>query len=88
MVPSTYIRISVHKFDLQKLIFLPFQVPSDRSSERRTDDDASVHDQILWVMHKSGMEDLLLYVASAENETQYCLHVLEIVSLMFREQVN
>ena len=42
--------------------------------------------QVLWVLHKSGMEDLLLYMSSSDDETQYCLHVLEIVSLMFKEQ--
>ncbi len=40
------------------------------------------------MLHKSGMEDLLLYVASAETEVQFCLHVLEIISLMFKEQVE
>ena len=62
------------------------QVPRDSGSERRTDDDVSLHDQVLWVLHKSGMEDLLLYMASSNDEAQYCLHVLEIVSLMFKEQ--
>ena len=62
------------------------QVPRDSGSERRTDDDVSVHDQVLWVLHKSGMEDLLLYTASSDDEAMYCLHVLEIVSLMFKEQ--
>ncbi len=38
------------------------------------------------MLHKSGMEDLLLFVASSEQESQFCLHVLEIISLMFREQ--
>jgi timeless len=32
------------------------------------------------------MEDLLLYLASADSERQFSLHVLEIISLMFREQ--
>ena len=62
------------------------QVPRDDLAEKRTDDEASTHDQVLWVLHKSGIEDLLLFVASSDEETQYCLHVLEIVSLMFREQ--
>ena len=44
--------------------------------------------QVLWVLHKSGMEDLLLFIASSSDEAQYCLHVLEIISLMFREQVT
>ena len=36
----------------------------------------------------SGMEDLLLYLGSSDDERQYSLHVLEIISLMFREQVG
>ena len=68
-------------------IYFFLQVPRDAKKESRTDNDVSLHDQILWVLHKSGMEDLLLYVASTENEMQYSLHVLEIISLMFREQV-
>ena len=32
------------------------------------------------------MQDLLLYIASSDIEQQYCLHILEIISLMFREQ--
>ena len=39
-------------------------------------------------IHVSGMEDLLLYIASSEDERQLCMHILEIVSLMFREQVG
>lgn len=37
-------------------------------------------------MHLSGMEDVISYLASSENERQYCMHILEIVSLMLREQ--
>lgn len=40
----------------------------------------------MWVLHKSGIEDLLLFIATSDEETQYCHHVLEIISLMFREQ--
>ena len=36
----------------------------------------------------SGTEDLLLYLASSDEERQFAFHVLEIISLMFREQVN
>ncbi|KAI0224465.1 hypothetical protein LSAT2_024533 [Lamellibrachia satsuma] len=61
-------------------------IPPNPVKEKRTDDDASIHDQVLWSLHISGVEDLLLYLASSEDETQFCLHVLEIISLMFREQ--
>ena len=33
------------------------------------------------------MEDVILYLASAEHEHHFGLHTLEILSLMFREQV-
>ena len=42
----------------------------------------------LRAIHVSGMEDLLLYIASSDDERQLCMHILEIVSLMFREQVR
>ena len=66
--------------------YIFFQIPRDVRAEKRTDDDATVHDQILWVMRKSGIQDLLLFIASSYSESQYCLHVLEIISLVFREQ--
>ncbi|XP_045618399.2 protein timeless homolog [Procambarus clarkii] len=61
-------------------------VPASPEEEKRTDDDASVHDQVLWALHLAGFEDLLLYIASSENEQDLCMHVLEIISLMLREQ--
>lgn len=39
-------------------------------------------------MHVSGLEDILLYIASSEEERNLSMHILEIVSLMFREQVS
>lgn len=51
------------------------------------DDDASVHDKLLWAIHMSGMDDLLKFLASAQSEQQWSMHVLEIISLMFRDQV-
>ncbi|KAK6175117.1 hypothetical protein SNE40_013642 [Patella caerulea] len=77
------------KLTLERMLILlrnVLHIPPDPSMEKRTDDDASLHDQIIWVFHVSGMEDMLLYIASADDERQLCMHLLEIVSLMFREQ--
>ncbi|XP_078660707.1 protein timeless homolog isoform X2 [Branchiostoma floridae x Branchiostoma belcheri] len=63
-------------------------VPADPEEEKRTDDDASVHDQVLWAIHQSGFDDLLKFIASSDSEQQWCMHVLEIVSLMCREQTS
>lgn len=61
-------------------------VPADLDQEKSIDDDASVHDQLLWAIHLSGLDDLVLFLASSPNEQQWSLHVLEIISLMFRDQ--
>lgn len=55
---------------------------------QNVDDDASVHDKLLWAIHMSGMDDLLKFLASAQSEQQWSMHVLEIISLMFRDQVG
>lgn len=52
------------------------------------DDDANTHDRVLWAVHISGMDDLLKFLASSQSEQQWSLHVLEIISLMFRDQVG
>ncbi|KAJ8260198.1 hypothetical protein GJAV_G00178210 [Gymnothorax javanicus] len=61
-------------------------VPADPYEEKNVDDDASVHDKLLWAMHMSGLDDLLKFLASAQSEQLWSLHVLEVISLMFRDQ--
>ncbi|XP_041639301.1 protein timeless homolog [Cheilinus undulatus] len=61
-------------------------VPADPNEEKKVDDDASVHDRLLWAIHMSGFDDLVKFLASAQSEQQWSMHVLEIISLMFRDQ--
>ncbi|XP_029450670.1 protein timeless homolog [Rhinatrema bivittatum] len=61
-------------------------VPADPEEEKSMDDDASTHDKVLWAIHMSGMDDLLKFLASSQMEQQWSMHVLEIISLMFRDQ--
>ncbi|CAH0553862.1 unnamed protein product [Brassicogethes aeneus] len=61
-------------------------VPADPMAEKRTDNDASVHDQVLWALHQSGMLDIMLYMTSSSAEQAYYMHLLEILSFMLREQ--
>ncbi|EDV28195.1 uncharacterized protein TRIADDRAFT_53559 [Trichoplax adhaerens] len=61
-------------------------VPQDDNQENATNSDASLHDQLLWQMHSSGMNDLLIYIASSPHETMWTLHVLEMISLMLRDK--
>ncbi|KAJ8727596.1 hypothetical protein PYW07_001715 [Mythimna separata] len=60
-------------------------VPADLDRERRPENDASVHDQVLWALNQSGILDIILYMSS-ENEKQYFMHILEIISHLLREQ--
>uniref|UniRef100_A0A8C7YU96 Timeless circadian clock n=1 Tax=Oryzias sinensis TaxID=183150 RepID=A0A8C7YU96_9TELE len=62
-------------------------VPADPCEEKKVDDDASIHDKVLWAIHMSGFDDLVKFLASAQSEQQWSMHVLEIISLMFRDQV-
>ncbi|XP_060554622.1 protein timeless homolog [Ruditapes philippinarum] len=78
-----------HRLLIERLLILIrniLHVPTNPDDEMRTDDDASVHDQVLWALHVSGLEDILLYIGSSEEERNLSMHILEIVSLMFREQ--
>lgn len=63
------------------------QIPASPDAERRGDNDASLHDQALWSLHQSGLFDLILYIIGSEDEHQYHFHALEIICLMYREQV-
>lgn len=62
-------------------------VPSNPDVERRADNDASLHDQVLWSLQQAGITDLILYIIGSEYESQYHLHAMEIICLMYREQV-
>uniref|UniRef100_A0AAQ5XF11 Timeless circadian clock n=1 Tax=Amphiprion ocellaris TaxID=80972 RepID=A0AAQ5XF11_AMPOC len=61
-------------------------IPANPNEEKKVDDDASVHDRVLWALHMSGFDDLVKFLASAQSEQQWSMHVLEIISLMFRDQ--
>ncbi|XP_037090858.1 protein timeless homolog [Pollicipes pollicipes] len=61
-------------------------IPANPAAEKRTDDDASVHDQVLWGMHLAGLDDIILFIAQSDDEQHLCIHILEVVSLMLREQ--
>ncbi|XP_017893332.1 protein timeless homolog isoform X2 [Ceratina calcarata] len=69
------------------LIFIRniLQIPPDEN-EKRVDNDVTVHDQVLFALNASGLVDLLLFIASNRNEQQYHMQILEIVSLMLRDQ--
>ncbi|XP_043250203.1 protein timeless homolog, partial [Colletes gigas] len=61
------------------------QIPPDEN-EKRVDTDVTVHDQVLFALNASGIVDLLLFIASNTSEQNYHLQVVEIISLMLRDQ--
>ncbi|XP_025075247.1 protein timeless homolog [Pogonomyrmex barbatus] len=61
------------------------QVPPN-DNDKRTDNDATIHDEILFALHASGIVDILLFIVSNKQEQQYHIQILEIISLMLREQ--
>ena len=64
------------------------QIPANPQVECRADNDASLHDQVIWALHQSGILDLILFVISSPDEHQFHLHGLEILCLLYREQVK
>ncbi|GBN56120.1 Protein timeless [Araneus ventricosus] len=60
-------------------------VPSDDLASFQTDDNLSPQDKILWNLHLSKIDTIILYLCANEDEYKYCLHVVEIISLMLRE---
>ncbi|XP_073519784.1 protein timeless homolog isoform X2 [Phyllobates terribilis] len=78
-----------HNLLIERILLLVrnlLHVPADSDEEKNVDDDASIHDKVLWAIHMSGMDDLVKFLASSETEQQWSMHVLETVSLMFRDQ--
>ncbi|KAG8452506.1 hypothetical protein GDO86_004335 [Hymenochirus boettgeri] len=78
-----------HNLLIERILLLVrniLHVPPDPEEEKSVDDDASIHDRVLWAIHMSGMDDLIKFLASSESEQQWSMHVLETVSLMFRDQ--
>ncbi|XP_069614546.1 protein timeless homolog [Ranitomeya imitator] len=78
-----------HNLLIERILLLVrnlLHVPADPDEEKNVDDDASIHDKVLWAIHMSGMDDLVKFLASSETEQQWSMHVLETVSLMFRDQ--
>ncbi|XP_029159250.1 protein timeless homolog [Nylanderia fulva] len=61
------------------------QVPPN-DNDKRGDNDATVHDEILFALHASGIVDILLFIISNNKEQHYHMQILEIISLMLREQ--
>lgn len=83
------VRMEEQSLVLERVLVLTrnvLQVPSNPQHEKRVDNDISVHDQVLWTLHESGMLDLVLFILSSEYENQFHLHALEITHLIFREQ--
>ncbi|CAF0814816.1 unnamed protein product [Adineta ricciae] len=57
-------------------------------SERQISEESDInaHDLVLWSIHKSNMENLILYCGNKAQGDERIMNILEIVVLMLREQ--
>lgn len=39
--------------------------------------------QVLWALQEGGILDIILYIASSDDERQYFFHILEVISFLF-----
>lgn len=62
------------------------QIPGNVEDEKLPDNDATIHDKVLQALRQSQILQLILLVSSNKNEEQYYLNLLEIFSLLLREQ--
>lgn len=82
-------RTEEHNLLIERILLLVrnvLHIPPDPYEEKNVDDDASVHDKLLWALHMSGLDDLLKFLACAQSEQKWSFHILEIISLMFKDQ--
>ncbi|XP_057218725.1 protein timeless homolog [Triplophysa rosa] len=82
-------RAEEHNLLIERILLLVrnvLHIPADPYEEKNVDDDASVHDKLLWALHMSGLDDLLKFLACAQSEQKWSFHILEIISLMFKDQ--
>ena len=55
-------------------------------AKAEADNDTNSQDRLLEVLHSSGINDLILFLSSDDSHQQFCFHLIEIISLIFREQ--
>ncbi|KAK6622534.1 hypothetical protein RUM44_002346 [Polyplax serrata] len=60
-------------------------IPGDTEDEMKSDNDTTIHDQILFALRQSQILELLLFVSSNKKEDVYYLSLLEVFSLLLRE---
>lgn len=61
-------------------------IPADVEDIKRPDNYSTIHDKVLCALRESQILELLLFVSSNQNEEPYYLNLLEIFSLLLREQ--
>ncbi|KAI5699073.1 hypothetical protein M8J75_015950 [Diaphorina citri] len=62
------------------------QIPTDPETERCCHDNPNSHDTVVYVLNQAGMLDILIYIAMSPDESNYYLHLLEIMMLLLKEQ--
>ena len=66
-------------------MFVPFSFPFHEGEDLS---GPGVHDDLLLAISKSGLDRLLLYLATSAEENGFALHLLEIIWLLFKDIVS
>jgi len=60
--------------------------PATTEDFRKTNQELSSQDSLIWKIHSSDFDDLILYMVGSNDETQWMLHLTEIICLILKEQ--
>jgi len=60
--------------------------PATSEDFRKTNQEMSSQDSLIWKIHSSDLDDLILYMVGSNDEQQWMLHLIEIICLILKEQ--
>ncbi|XP_078488452.1 protein timeless homolog [Ciona intestinalis] len=67
---------------IRNLLHIP---PTNEDRDKTS--NFSSHDKIIREMHIAEIDSLILYVSGSPTEQEWCLHIIEIICLLLKEQV-
>ena len=62
-------------------------IPIDTNNDRTVaNNEMNPHDRIIEQLSTSGIIDLIIFLSNDDSHQEFCFHMIEIISLIFREQ--
>ena len=75
----------------ERILFLirnVLQIKLSDDDENRLETDLNSHDMLLLSFHKASLFDIIIDMASSKDHSKYFINLLEIITLILRDQVN